>query len=57
MVGVWAAAEGVVGDLGSLGVADDHELGVGAAGVEAVDCGRDSRDAGSDRGIVACSAA
>jgi hypothetical protein len=36
LVGVWAAAESVIGDLGALRVADDDKLGVRAAGVEAV---------------------
>ena len=39
LVGVWAAAESVIGDLGALRVADDDKLGVRAAGVETVDGG------------------
>ena len=31
LVGVWAAAESVVGDLGTLGISDDDKLGVWAA--------------------------
>lgn len=32
LVGVASATEGVVGDLGSLGVSDQHDLGVGTFG-------------------------
>lgn len=31
LVGVWAAAESVIGDLGTLRVSDDYKLGVRAA--------------------------
>jgi hypothetical protein len=37
LVGVWAAAESVVGDLRALRVADDDELRARAPRVEAVD--------------------
>ena len=37
LVGVWAAAESVIGDLGTLRVSDDDKLGVWAARVETVD--------------------
>lgn len=57
LVGVWAAAEGVVGHLAALRVADDDELRVRAARVEAVDGGRHGCDAGSHRGVVGGAAA
>ena len=31
LVGIWAAAESVIGDLGTLRVSDDDKLGVRAA--------------------------
>lgn len=43
--GAGAAAEGVVHDLTSLGVADHDDLGVGAALVQAVDGRDDGRGA------------
>lgn len=57
LVGVWAAAEGVVGDLRALRVADDDELRVRAARVEGVDSGGDGGDAGADGRVVGCAAA
>lgn len=52
-----AAAEGVVHDLASLGVADHDDLSVGAALVEAVDGRDDGRGALLGRGIVLDAAA
>ena len=37
LVGVWATAESVIGDLCALRVSDDDKLGVRAARVETVD--------------------
>jgi hypothetical protein len=47
LVGIGAAAEGVVGHLAALRVADDYELRVWAARVETVDGGSHGCDAGS----------
>jgi hypothetical protein len=37
LIGVWAAAESIISDLGTLRVSDNDKLGVRAAGVETVD--------------------
>jgi hypothetical protein len=57
LVGIGAAAKGVVRDLAALRVADDDELRVRAAGGETVDGRGHGCDAGSHRGVVGGAAA
>jgi hypothetical protein len=57
LVGVWAAAKGVVRHLSALRVADDDQLRVRAAQVEAIDGRSHGCDAGSHRGVVGGAAA